>query len=158
MLSLGVIEPSKSECCNPVVMVPKKDGSLRFCIDFRNLNSVSQFDSYPTAQIDDLIERLGGVRYLTTLDLCKGYWQVPLTQHSRELTAFWTSWGLFQFTVLLFGLHGARATFQYLMNRVLCGTSDFCAAYLDDIFIFSNTWEEHLRHLLRCWLVYRRLG
>uniref|UniRef100_A0AAX7U441 Gypsy retrotransposon integrase-like protein 1 n=1 Tax=Astatotilapia calliptera TaxID=8154 RepID=A0AAX7U441_ASTCA len=147
MLSLGIIEPSKSEWCNPVVLVPKKDSSLWFCIDFKYLNAISKFDSYPTPRVDDLIERLGKAQYLTTLDLCKGYWQVPLTQRSRELTAFRTPWGLFQFTVLPFGLHGAPATFQRLMDRVLCGLSEFAAAYLDDIVIYSQTWEEHLKHL-----------
>lgn len=77
MLSLGIIEQSKSEWCNLVVLVPKKDGSLRFCIDFRYLNAISQFDSYPTPRIDDLIERLGKAKYLTNIDLCKGSWQVP---------------------------------------------------------------------------------
>lgn len=77
MLSQGIIEASKSEWCNPVVLVPKKDGSIRFCIDFRYLNSVPQFDSYPTPRTDDLLERLGKVKFLTTLDLSKGYWQVP---------------------------------------------------------------------------------
>ena len=105
MLSLGVIEASKSEWCNPIVLVPKKDGTTRFCMDFRYLNSVSKFDSYPTPRIDDLIDRLGKAKYLTTIDLCKGYWQVPLTLRSRELTAFRTPWGLYQFTVLPFGLH-----------------------------------------------------
>ncbi|XP_034565106.1 uncharacterized protein LOC117830889 isoform X3 [Notolabrus celidotus] len=147
MLSLGIIEASKSEWCNPVVLVPKKDGSIRFCIDFRYLNSISLFDSYPTPRIDDLLERLGKAKYLTTLDLCKGYWQVPLTEQSRKLTAFRTPWGLFQFTVLPFGLHGAPATFQRLMDQVLSDFSGFAAAYLDDIVIYSNTWEEHLEHL-----------
>lgn len=147
MLSLGIIERSKSEWCNPVVLVPKKDESMRFCIDFRYLNSISMFDSYPTPRIDDLLERLGKARYLTTIDLCKGYWQVPLTQRSREFTAFRTPWGLFQFTVLPFGLHGAPATFQRLMDQVLHDCSDFAAAYLDDIVIHSNTWEEHVEHL-----------
>uniref|UniRef100_A0A8P4KK44 ribonuclease H n=1 Tax=Dicentrarchus labrax TaxID=13489 RepID=A0A8P4KK44_DICLA len=147
MLSLGIIEISRSEWCNPVVLVPKKDGSLRFCIDFRYLNSISQFDSYPTPRIDELLERLGKAKYLTTIDLCKGYWQVPLTERSRELTAFRTPWGLFQFSVMPFGLHGAPATFQRLMDQVLCGFTDFAAAYLDDIVIYSTTWEEHLEHL-----------
>lgn len=80
LLSLGIFETSKSEGCNPVVLVPKKDGSIRFSIDFRCLNSVSQFDSYPTPRIDDLLERQGKAKYLTTIDLCKGYWQVPLTE------------------------------------------------------------------------------
>uniref|UniRef100_A0A8C5GD01 Gypsy retrotransposon integrase-like protein 1 n=1 Tax=Gouania willdenowi TaxID=441366 RepID=A0A8C5GD01_GOUWI len=147
MLSLGIIEQSKSEWCNPVVLVPKKDGSIRFCIDFRYLNTISQFDSYPTPRIDDMIERLGKAKYLTTIDLCKGYWQLPLAQHSRELTAFRTPGGLYQFTVMPFGLHGAPATFQRLMDQVLCEFSDFASAYLDDIVIYSTTWEDHLEHL-----------
>ncbi|XP_035988756.1 uncharacterized protein LOC118561082 [Fundulus heteroclitus] len=147
MLSLGIIEYSKSEWCNPVVLVPKKDSSIRFCIDFRYLNSVSKFDSYPTPRIDDIIERLGKAKYLTTIDLCKGYWQVPLSESSQELTAFRTPWGLFQFTVLPFGLHGAPATFQRLMDQVLNGCDNYACAYLDDIVIYSGSWEEHLKHL-----------
>jgi len=119
MLSLGIIQPSKSEWCNPVVLVPKKDGTIRFCINFRYLNSVSKFDSYPTLRMDELTERLGKAKYLTTIDLSKGYWQVPLSERSRELTAFRTSWGLFEFTVLPFGLHGAPATFQRLMDLLI---------------------------------------
>ncbi|XP_014912289.1 uncharacterized protein LOC106962397 [Poecilia latipinna] len=121
MLSLGIIETSHSDWCNPIVLVPKKDGTMRFCIDFRYLNSVSKFDSYPTPRIDDLICCLGKAKYLTTIDLSKGYWQVPLTTRSRELTAFRTPWGLHQFTVMPFGLHGAPATFQRLMDKVLGG-------------------------------------
>lgn len=147
MSSLGVIEPSKSEWCSPVVLVPKKDGTTRFCIDFRYLNSVSKFDSYPMPRIEELIERLGNAKYLSTVDLCKGYWQVPLGSRSRELTAFRTPWGLHHFKTMPFGLHGAPPTFQRLMDLVLHGLSDFTSAYLDDIVIFSETWEEHLKHL-----------
>ncbi|XP_026050763.1 uncharacterized protein LOC113037671 [Carassius auratus] len=146
MLRLGIIEPSNSEWCHPIVLVPKKDGSIRFCIDFRYLNSVSQFDSYPTPRISDLIDRLGQSKYLTTMDLSKGYWQIPLTPPSRPLTAFRTPRGLFHFKVLPFGLHGAVATFQRLIDQVLRGLP-FAAAYLDDIVIYSNTWEEHVQHL-----------
>ncbi|KAL1271128.1 hypothetical protein QQF64_030146 [Cirrhinus molitorella] len=146
MLTLRIIEPSKSEWCHPVVLVPKKDGTLRFCIDFRYLNSVSKFDSYPTPRISDLIDRVGQSEYLTTIDLAKGYWQIPLTSQSRELTAFRTPWGLFHFRVLPFGLHGAPATFQRLIDQILNGLS-FAAAYLDDIVIYSDTWEQHLQHL-----------
>ncbi|XP_038133737.1 uncharacterized protein LOC119778540 [Cyprinodon tularosa] len=111
------------------------------------LNSISKFDSYPMPRIDDLIEHLGAARYLTTIDLSKGYWQVPLTKQSQELTAFRTPWGLFEFTVLPFGLHGAPATFQRLMDQVLSGLSAFTCAYLDDFVVFSATWEEHVHHL-----------
>ncbi|KAK7922269.1 hypothetical protein WMY93_009171 [Mugilogobius chulae] len=147
MLELGVIEPSTSEWCSPVVIVFKKDGSLRICIDFRKLNSISEFDAYPMPRIDDLLDRIGSAAYITTLDLCKGYWQVPLEKSSRPYTAFRTPAGLFQFTVMPFGLHGAPATFQRLMDKVLQGCEDFSAAYLDDVVIFSRTWEEHVQHL-----------
>ena len=149
MKELGVIEASCSEWCSPVVIVPKKDGTLRVCMDFRKLNAVSRFDAYPMPRIDDLIERIGRARYITTLDLCKGYWQVPLEEKSREYTAFQTPMGLFQFTVMPFGLHGAPATFQRLMDRVLQGCEDCCAAYLDDVVIYSDTWANHLCHLQR---------
>ncbi len=146
MLRLGIIEPSKSEWCHPVVLVPKKDGSIRFCIDFRYLNSVSQFDSYPTPRIDALIDRLGKAKYLPTIDLSKGYWQILLTPQARPLTAFRTPWGLFHFRVLPCGLHGAPGHLQRLIDQVLHGLT-FSAAYLDDIVIYSNTWEEHIQHL-----------
>ena len=80
MLKLGVIEPSNSEWCSPVVIVFKKDGSLRLCIDFRKLSVVSEFDAYPMPRIEDLLEKIGAAKYITTLDLCKGYWQVPLEE------------------------------------------------------------------------------
>ncbi|XP_039862407.1 uncharacterized protein LOC120718122 [Simochromis diagramma] len=147
MLELGVIEPSCSEWCSPVVIIFKKDGSLRICIDFRKLNAISEFDAYPMPRIEDLLEKIGAARYITTLDLCKGYWQVPLEESSRQYTAFRTPADLFQFTVMPFGLHGAPATFQRLMDKLLQGCDPYSAAYLDDVVIFSNTWEEHLQHL-----------
>ncbi|KAL0156516.1 hypothetical protein M9458_047762, partial [Cirrhinus mrigala] len=147
MLDLGVIEPSESEWSSPLVIVPKKDKSLRVCIDFRKLNSQSRFDAYPMPRIDELLERIGRARFLTTLDLCKGYWQVPLDPASRPYTAFRSPSGLFHFTVLPFGLHGAPATFQRLMDRVLQGCEKWAAAYLDDVIIFSDTFKDHLQHL-----------
>ena len=84
MLRLRVIEESRSAWSSPVVLVPKTDGTFRFCNDFRRLNEASQFDAYPMPRVDELIERLGPARYLTTLDLTKGYWQVPLTRSAQE--------------------------------------------------------------------------
>lgn len=98
-------------------------------------------------RVDELVERLGRAKYLSTLDLCKGYWQVPLKPACKELTAFRTPFGHFQFRVLPFGLHGAAATFQRMMDKILHGTEDYAAAYLDDIIIFSQSWEEHLEQL-----------
>lgn len=94
------------------MLVLKKDGTIRFCIDFRKLNSQSKFDAYPTPRLGDLIERVGRAQYISTLDLCKGYLQVPLAPEARQYTAFRTPQGLFQFMVMPFGLQGAPAAFQ----------------------------------------------
>lgn len=147
MRELGVIEPSLSDWCSPLVIVPKKDGSFRVCIDFHKLKAQSKFDAYLMPRVDDLLERIGKAKYITTLDLCKQYWQVPLEPTSRPYTAFRTPLGLFHFTVLPFGLHGAPATFQRLMDRVLQGCEEWSAAYLDDVVIHSNSWEENLQHM-----------
>ena len=147
MLESGIIEPSQSEWSAPIVLVKKKDGTLRLCVDYRRLNSVSKSDAYPMPRIDDLIDQLGKAQYLTTLDLTRGYWQVPVAADVRHKTTFVTPFGLYQFTVMPFGLQGAPATFQRLMDQVLRGVGDFEAAYLDDTVIFSETWEDHLTHV-----------
>ena len=143
----GVIEPSTSEWASPVVLVKKKDGSMRFCVDYRRLNSVARYDAYPMPRVDELIDKLGSAKYITTLDLARGYWQVPMAEDSREMTAFSTPFGLYQFRVMPFGLSGAPATFQRLMDQVVRGLEEFSAAYIDDLVIHSRTWEEHLRHI-----------
>ena len=98
-------------------------------------------------RIDEFIERLGDARYITTLDLTKGYWQVPLSQEAKEKTAFATPDGLFQYRMLPFGLHGAPATFQRLMDRVLRPHQKYAAAYLDDIVIHGKEWDTHLHQV-----------
>ncbi|KAK1804196.1 hypothetical protein P4O66_020238 [Electrophorus voltai] len=139
MREMGVIEPSNSEWCSSIVQVSKKDGTMHFCIDFRMINTLSKFNPYPMLRVDDMIERPGKARYITTTDLSKGYWQVPLAQESKELSALRTPYGMFPFTVIVFGLQGAPATFQSLMDQVLEGTADYVVAYLDDMAIFSDT-------------------
>lgn len=139
MLEMGITEPSHSEWCSPVVLVSKKDGGLCFCIDFSKLNSISAFDPFPMLRVDELVEQLGKARNLSTLDLCKGYWQVPLTSRAGELTAFRAPSGLFHFNLMPFGLHGVAVTFQHLMYQVLKGSEEFSAAYIDDFFIFSTS-------------------
>ncbi|XP_039350382.1 uncharacterized protein LOC120374581 [Mauremys reevesii] len=158
MLDLGVIEPSQSEWRSPVVLVPKPDGSQRFCIDFRRVNAISKFDAYPMPRIDELLARLGEARYITTLDLSKGYWQIPLEPASREKTAFATPTGLYQFTRMPFGLHGAPATFQRLMDRLLQPHQDYVAAYLDDVVIYSPRWENHLERVAAVLRSLRKAG
>lgn len=130
-----------------MVIVRKKDGGIRVCVDYRRLNSVTAVDPYPMPRIDDLIDRLGCAKYISTLDLSRGYWQVPVAESDRPKTSFTTSMGLFQFRVMPFGLSGAPATFQRMMDRLLQGTDDFAAAYLDDLVVYSDTWEAHCHHL-----------
>ena len=98
-------------------------------------------------RIDDLIDRLGNARFISTIDLTRGYWQMPVAAEDQHKTAFVTPFGLFEFKVLPFGLSGAPASFQRLMDRLINSYQDFSAAYLDDLVIFSSSWEEHLDHL-----------
>ncbi|XP_075786849.1 uncharacterized protein LOC142829675 isoform X2 [Pelodiscus sinensis] len=147
MLEMGVVEESHSEWKSPIVLVPKPDGTTRFCIDFRKVNAISRFDAYPMPRTEELLERLGQAEYFSILDMTKGYWQIPLTPASKEKTAFPTPWGLFQFVTMPFGLHGAAATFQRLMDRLLQPHHAYAAAYIDDVVIYSPTWTAHLQHL-----------
>ena len=149
MLSSSVIRPSNSPWASPVVMVRKKDGSLRFCVDFRQLNAATVKDAHPFPRIDDLLDALHGAKWFSTLDLKSGYWQVPIAEQDKEKTAFRTSSGqLFEFNQVPFGLCNAPATFSRLMDRVLAGLHwETCLFYLDDIIVFSSTWEEHLARL-----------
>ncbi|KAL1282690.1 hypothetical protein QQF64_001493 [Cirrhinus molitorella] len=158
MLKLGVIEPSRSPWSSPVVMVPKPDGTLRFCNDFRRLNEISEFDGYPMPRVDELLDRLGRARYISTLDLTKGYWQVPLTKEAKPKTAFSTPSGHWQYRTLPFGLHGAPATFQRMMDILLRPHQAYAAAYLDDVIIHSERWEDHLLRLGRVLGELRRAG
>ncbi|XP_078250227.1 uncharacterized protein LOC144589461 [Pogona vitticeps] len=147
MLRENIIVPSSSPWSSPIVLVDKPDGSIRFCVDYRKLNRVTTPDAYPMPRLDNLIETIGGCRFISSLDLVKGYWQLRIDPRDQEKTAFCSPFGLYEFQVLSFGLRNAPATFQRLMDQTLAGLSDFTVAYIDDIGIFSNTWEDHLIHL-----------
>ena len=127
----------------------KKDGSLRFYVDFQQLNVATVKDAYPLPRIDDLLDALHGARWFSTLDLKSGYWQVPIQERDKEKTAFRTSSGqLYEFNQVPIGLCNAPANFSRLMDRVLSGLHwETCLFYLDDIIVFSSTWEEHLARL-----------
>jgi len=147
MVAMGVVEESNSPWCSPIVLVTKKDGSIQFCVDYRRVNDVSRFDAYPMPRVDEVLDRLGTARFFTTLDLTKGYWQIPLSPESKEKTSFSTPYGLYQIRTLPFGLFGAPATFQRLMDRVLRPHTAYAAAYLDDVIIHSDSWAEHVRQV-----------
>ena len=134
MLQSGIIEPSSSEWSAPIVLVKKKDGTLRFCVDYRRLNSIAEADAYPMPRVDEMIDRVGRAKFVTTLDLTLA-------------GATYSNFGLYQFRVMPFGLQGGPATFQRLMDSVLRGLEGFSAAYMDDVIIYSETWEDHLRHI-----------
>ena len=148
MLSRDVIQPSTSPWASPVVPVPKPDGSSRFCVDFRKLNSITKKDSYPLPLISESLEALGGATFFSSLDLVSGYWQAEVEPASREKTAFITHAGLYEFITMPFGLCNAPGTFQRLMECVLRGlTWQIALIYLDDVLVYSRTFEEHLHHL-----------
>ena len=117
MLEKGIIEATSREWASPIVMVKKKDGSLRLCVDYRRLNAVSHIDDYPMPRIDDLIDGLGNAKFISTLDLTRGYWQMPVAEKDQHKTAFTTPYGQFQFRMLPFGLSGAPSSFQRLMDK-----------------------------------------
>jgi transposase InsO family protein len=148
LMEKGLIEPSTSPFGAPVLFVQKKDGTLRMCIDYRQLNKITVRDRYPLPRIDDLLDRLAGCRVFSSLDLQSGYHQVRISEEDVPKTAFTTPFGHFQFKVLCFGLTNAPATFQRIMNRVFAPyLNDFVLVYLDDVLVMSRTPEEHLAHL-----------
>lgn len=131
-------------------MVPKPDGTLHFCNEFCQLNEVSEFDGYPMPREDDLLNCLGRARYISTLDLTRGYWQVPLSESARLKTAFSTPTGHWQYRTLPFGLHKTPATFQRMKGILLRPHQSYAAAYLDDMVIHSENWGNYLDRLRRC--------
>jgi len=146
MLDKNVIEPSRSPWASPIVLVPKKDGTIRFCVDYRKLNAVTVKDSYTLPRIDDALASLNGNKYFTSLDLNAGYWQIPMDENDKEKTAFITDSGLYHFNVLSFGLTNAPATFQRYMDAVLAGLKwNSLLVYIDDILIYSQTFADHLQ-------------
>jgi hypothetical protein len=148
MLNAGIIEPCFSPYAAPITLQPKKDGSLRFCVDYRELNSVTVRDVYPIPRIDDTLDQLQHAKYFSSMDLRSGFWQIELDPASRDKTAFISHAGLFRFRVMPFGLTNAPATFQRLMDLVLGGLKWSCAlVYLDDIIVYSSSFHDHLNHL-----------
>ena len=157
MLDLGVIERSKSPYSSPIVLVSKKDGTVRFCIDFRKINKATVFDSEPMPELEGVFASMSGCTYFSKIDLTKGYWQIPLTDSARELTAFETPLGLFQYTVMPFGMVNSGATFCRMMRQVL-GAVDNVNSFVDDVWMFTSDWESHLRTVREVFTRLRQAG
>ena len=149
MLDGGAIRPSQSPWCNAVVLVRKKDGSLRFCIDFCRLNARTKKDAYPLPRMQETMESMVGTRHFSCMDLKSGFWQVKMDEESRQYTAFTVgSMGIYEFLRMPYGLCNAPATFQHLMQNCLGELNlTYALIYLDDMIVYSKTEDEHLVHL-----------
>ena len=148
LLDGGVIRPSTSPYASPIVLVHKKSGELRMCVDYRQLNAKTRRDAYPLPRIEESLDALGGAQYFSTLDLASGYNQVSVAEHDRAKTAFCTPFGLYEFNRMPFGLCNAPGTFQRLMERIF-GDQSFqtLLLYLDDVVVFSSSFDQHLQRL-----------
>jgi hypothetical protein len=147
-LKNGWIKQSVSEAGAPILFVPKKDGSLRLCIDYRGLNAITKKNRHPLPLISETLDRLGRATVFSALDLKDAYYRIPIKRSDSWKTAFRTRYGHFEYNVMPFGLTNAPATFQAYINRALAGLVDVCCVvYLDDILVYSDTREQHVRDL-----------
>lgn len=159
MKRTGAVKDSTSPWASPVVVVDKKTGDLRFCVDYRKLNNVTIKDAYPAPHIDDLLNELSESCFYSSLDLQSGYWQVPMAKKDQAKTAFVTRNGLFEFTVMPFGLTNAPQTFQRLMDTVLRDLLSTCVVvFVDDVNVHSKTWQQHLLDLRATFERLRKAG
>ena len=149
LLKLGIIEPSKSPWSSAVVTVRKKSGGCRICIDYRAVNGVTTPDPYQMPFIEDILDTLAEAKHMSKIDLNKGFYQIPVLTEDKEKTAFCTPWGKYQFSRMPFGLRNGPAVFQRMMDKILHQDLEYSRVYIDDIVIFSQSWEQHCLHLSR---------
>ena len=150
LLRQGIIEPASSPWASNIVLVRKKDGSLKCCIDYRQLNAVTKKDVYPLPRIDDCLDAMSSAAWFSTFDLRSSYHQIPVAPQDRDKTTFICPRGMYRYRTMPFGLCNAGATFQRCVDIVMSGLHlDVCLVYLDDIILFSRTIEEHLERLIR---------
>ena len=148
MLNDDIIEPSNSPYNFPLLLVPKKDGTIRLVIDYRKLNLMTIADRYPAHNMEDVLNAIGSRGVFSNLDMLNGFLQVALTEESKEMTAFSTPKGHYQYRRMPFGLRSSPLTFQRLINIVLKGlVGKYVYVYMDDILVCIDTVEQHLRYL-----------
>ena len=159
LLEQAIIRPSHSPYASPIVLAKKRDGGLHMCFDYRRLNAKTMRDSYPLPRIEKAMDCLTGARYFSTLDLASGYHQIAVEEADKHKTAFITPFGLFEWERLPFGLSGVPACFQRFMQHLFSDKLfEILIIYLDDLLIFSKTFEEHLQHLDYVFNVIKRHG
>ncbi|GBN46857.1 Retrovirus-related Pol polyprotein from transposon opus, partial [Araneus ventricosus] len=156
LLADGIIEECESPYASPVVLVPKPNGRMRLCVDFRKLNATTIADTYPLPRMDDLLTEAKSTAYMSTLDLKSGYHQIKVHEADQDKTAFICPFGTYKYLRMPFGLRNAPATFQRLIDRFRAGLKNvFALSYLDDIIILSETFDQHINDLQ---IVFERLS
>ena len=161
MLAQGIIIPSTSEMASPLVCVlkgPKGQNGIRLAVDYRHVNRHSAGDCFPTPDIPDVLQKVGRAKYISCFDAKSGYWQIPVKEESRWLTAFTCDAGLFEFQRMPFGLKSASNTFMRCVAKILQPIRSFTEPFVDDMSVYSWTWREHLGHLARFFQVIRESG
>ncbi|GFX93184.1 retrovirus-related Pol polyprotein from transposon 17.6 [Trichonephila clavipes] len=147
MLKLGIIEVGESDYMSPMILVEVAGEEPRPCLDYRKLNEIIRTEYFPLPNIEERVEKVSAAKFITVLDLSKGYWHIPLSKTAQRYAAFCTSFGTYRPLRMSFGLKNAPYFFSKLMAELLNGLEDFVVPYLDDIAIFSDTWESHIKHM-----------
>ncbi|GFX33032.1 hypothetical protein TNCV_3813011 [Trichonephila clavipes] len=147
MLKYKIIEPGPSEYTSPMILVETPGRDPRPCIDYRKLNEITRTEFYPIPNIEQRVETAAAAKFITLIDLTKGYWQIPLIPRAQRIAAFATSFGVYKPLRMPFGLNNAPYYFSKMMCEILSGCKKYATPYSDDIAIFSEMWEEHLKHL-----------
>ncbi|MCO5558872.1 hypothetical protein L7F22_012461 [Adiantum nelumboides] len=148
LVEKGMVRPSSSPFCSPVLLVHKKDGTYRMCVDYRALNKITIKNRFPVPRIEDLFDKLQGSTYFSRIDLKSGYHQIRIVNEDILKTSFRTTFGLYEYLVMPFGLTIAPATFNRMMERIFRPHCNFIGVFFDDVIIYSKSMEEHKKHLL----------